>query len=44
MFSWPQAFDLRGYHPGAKPHSKTIQEAARLLATARSPSSTWAAA
>ncbi len=37
MFSWPQEFDLRGYHPGAKPHSKSIQEAARLLATARKP-------
>ena len=37
MFSWPQAFDLRGYHPVTKPHAKSIQEAARLLATARRP-------
>ncbi len=37
MFSWPQAFDLRGYHPIVKPHSKSIQEAARLIATARRP-------
>jgi acetolactate synthase I/II/III large subunit len=37
MFSWPAAFDLRGYHPVLKPHSKSIQEAARLLATARRP-------
>ena len=37
MFSWPQPFDLRGYHPVTKPHSKSIQEAARLIATARRP-------
>ncbi|MBN2176768.1 MAG: acetolactate synthase large subunit [Demequinaceae bacterium] len=36
-FSWPQQFELRGYHPVLKPHSKSIQEAARLLATARRP-------
>ena len=37
MFSWPQPFDLRGYHPVVTPHAKSIQEAARLLATARRP-------
>ncbi len=37
MFSWPQPFDLRGYHPVVSPHLKSIQEAARLLATARRP-------
>ncbi len=36
-FSWPQEFDLRGYHPVSKPHSKSIQEAARMIATARKP-------
>jgi acetolactate synthase-1/2/3 large subunit len=36
-FSWPQPFDLRGYHPVVSPHSKSIQEAARLLATSRRP-------
>ncbi len=37
MFSWPQTFDLRGYHPVVSPHVKSIQEAAKLLATARRP-------
>jgi acetolactate synthase-1/2/3 large subunit len=36
-FSWPQPFELRGYHPVTKPHTKSIHEAARLLATARRP-------
>ncbi len=36
-FFWPQPFELRGYHPVVKPHSKSIQEAAKLLATARRP-------
>ena len=36
-FSWPPQFVLRGYHPVVKPHSKSIQEAAKLLATARRP-------
>jgi acetolactate synthase-1/2/3 large subunit len=36
-FFWPQPFNLRGYHPVVKPHSKSIQEAAKLLATARRP-------
>ena len=37
MFSWPQPFDHRGYHPVAKPHAKSVQEAARLIATSRKP-------
>jgi acetolactate synthase-1/2/3 large subunit len=37
MFSWPQPFELGGYHPVSKPHAKNIQEAARLLATAKRP-------
>ncbi len=36
-FSWPQDVQLPGYHPVTKPHSKQIEEAARLLATARRP-------
>src|SRR5690554_4978567 len=36
-FRWPSRIDLPGFNSGAKPHSKTIQEAARLLATARRP-------
>jgi acetolactate synthase-1/2/3 large subunit len=36
-FFWPQPFNLRGYHPVLKPNSKSIQEAAKLLATARRP-------
>lgn len=37
VFNWPDHIDLPGFNSGAKPHSKTIQEAARLLATARKP-------
>lgn len=36
-FRWPGRIDLPGFNSGAKPHSKTIQEAARLLATSRRP-------
>jgi len=36
-FAWPSRVDLPGFNAGAKPHSKTIHEAARLLATARRP-------
>jgi len=36
-FQWPTRIDLPGFNAGSKPHSKTIQEAARLLATARRP-------
>jgi acetolactate synthase-1/2/3 large subunit len=36
-FRWPGRIELPGFNAGAKPHSKTIQEAARLLATSRRP-------
>jgi len=36
-FNWPSRIDLPGFNAGVKPHSKTINEAARLLATARRP-------
>ena len=36
-FSWPQRFDLPGYRPVARPHSKQIREAARLIAQSRRP-------
>jgi acetolactate synthase-1/2/3 large subunit len=36
-FSWPPAVDLPGYRPVARPHSKQIREAARLIAEARRP-------
>jgi acetolactate synthase-1/2/3 large subunit len=36
-FRWPSRIDLPGFNAGSKPHSKTVQEAARLLATARRP-------
>ncbi|MDN4471898.1 acetolactate synthase large subunit [Demequina zhanjiangensis] len=36
-FQWPERIDLPGFNSGAKPHAKTVQEAARLLATARRP-------
>ena len=36
-FNWPTRIDLPGFNAGAKPHAKTIQEAARLLATSRKP-------
>jgi len=36
-FQWPGRIELPGFNSGARPHAKTIQEAARLLATARRP-------
>jgi len=36
-FAWPPKFDLPGYRPVAKPHTKQIREAARLIAEARKP-------
>jgi len=36
-FSWPPRLDLPGYRPVPKPHQRQIREAARLLATSRSP-------
>ncbi|HRW19157.1 MAG TPA: biosynthetic-type acetolactate synthase large subunit [Dermatophilaceae bacterium] len=36
-FRWPPQIDLPGYRPVARPHSKQIREAARLIAEARRP-------
>ena len=36
-FSWPPRFELPGYRPVARPHSKQIREAARLIAEAERP-------
>jgi acetolactate synthase-1/2/3 large subunit len=36
-FAWPPKFDLPGYRPVARPHSKQIREAARLIAEAKRP-------
>ncbi|GMA34545.1 hypothetical protein GCM10025876_07490 [Demequina litorisediminis] len=36
-FQWPERIELPGFNSGARPHAKTVQEAARLLATARRP-------
>lgn len=36
-FSWPPKFDLPGYKPNTKPHSRQVREAAKLIAAARRP-------
>src|SRR5687768_12670544 len=36
-FAWPPKYDLPGYRPVARPHSKQIREAARLIAEAKRP-------
>jgi acetolactate synthase I/II/III large subunit len=36
-FHWPVAFDLPGYHPVTRPHSRQVREAARLIAEAERP-------
>ena len=36
-FSWPPQFDLPGYHPVTRPHSKQIREAIRLMAASERP-------
>jgi acetolactate synthase-1/2/3 large subunit len=37
VFRWPVPFDLPGYHPVTRPHSRQIREAARMMAAARRP-------
>ena len=37
MFRWPVPFDLPGYHPVTRPHSRQVREAARLMMTAQRP-------
>jgi len=36
-FRWPVPFDLPGYHPVTRPHSRQVREAARLLMAAKRP-------
>jgi acetolactate synthase-1/2/3 large subunit len=36
-FRWPVPFDLPGYHPVTRPHSRQVREAARMMAEARRP-------
>ena len=36
-FRWPPTFDLPGYHPVTRPHSRQVREAARLIAGASRP-------
>jgi acetolactate synthase-1/2/3 large subunit len=36
-FSWPVPFDLPGYHPVTRPHSRQVKEAARMISEARRP-------
>jgi acetolactate synthase I/II/III large subunit len=36
-FRWPIPFDLPGYHPVTRPHSRQVREAARLMMAAQRP-------
>jgi acetolactate synthase I/II/III large subunit len=36
-FIWPVAFDLPGYHPVTRPHSRQVREAARMINDAKKP-------
>ncbi|HUL25156.1 MAG TPA: acetolactate synthase large subunit [Streptosporangiaceae bacterium] len=36
-FHWPVPFDLPGYHPVTRPHSRQVREAARMMTTAQRP-------
>jgi acetolactate synthase I/II/III large subunit len=36
-FSWPVPFDLPGYHPVTRPHSRQVREAARMIIEAKRP-------
>jgi acetolactate synthase-1/2/3 large subunit len=36
-FTWPVAFDLPGYHPVTRPHSRQVREAARMITNAKKP-------
>jgi acetolactate synthase I/II/III large subunit len=37
QFAWPVQFDLPGYHPVTRPHSRQVREAARMMMTATRP-------
>ncbi|MGE5133689.1 MAG: acetolactate synthase large subunit [Gemmatimonadota bacterium] len=36
-FRWPVPFDLPGYHPVTRPHSRQVREAAKMMVEARRP-------
>jgi acetolactate synthase I/II/III large subunit len=36
-FTWPVPFDLPGYHPVTRPHSRQVREAARMITEAKRP-------
>ena len=36
-FTWPVQFDLPGYHPVTRPHSRQVREAARMISEAKRP-------
>ena len=36
-FSWPVAFDLPGYHPDTRPHSRQVREAAKMIIESKRP-------
>src|SRR5579863_9020814 len=36
-FRWPVAFDLPGYHPVTRPHSRQVREAAKMIIDAKRP-------
>ncbi len=36
-YEWPVPFDLPGYRPVSRPHSKQVREAARMIVEARRP-------
>jgi acetolactate synthase-1/2/3 large subunit len=36
-FRWPPVFDLPGYHPVTRPHSRQVREAARMIAESSRP-------
>ena len=36
-FTWPVAFELPGYHPVTRPHSRQVREAARMIIEAKRP-------
>src|SRR5215470_17585406 len=36
-FRWPVPFDLPGYHPVTRPHSRQVREAAKMMTSAQRP-------
>ncbi|HEY7262230.1 MAG TPA: acetolactate synthase large subunit [Trebonia sp.] len=36
-FTWPVSYDLPGYHPVTRPHSRQVREAARMITDAKKP-------